>query len=229
MQHKTLSIIDELWEAAVERLPEFSHAEQRAGMALLAELSRGEPVTAARLAEVLAVEEAEAEDYLRDSGLSRLVQSNEEGSALGFFGLSTIPTDHRFTVNGRNLWAWCAADTLFLPELLDGTATVESKDPVTGQAISLTVSPDTVESVNPAGVLVSMNAPEAWETTSAVRLIVTACHYIHFFASPESGQEWTESNPNTVLLPVDQAFAYGKQQNRRMFGTVLAQRAAEPR
>jgi hypothetical protein len=66
-----------------------------------------------------------------------------------------------------------------------------------------------------------MNSPEAWETTSALKLIVTACHYIHFFASPESGGEWTEGHPNTVLLPLDRAFAYAKRQNRRMFGTAL--------
>jgi hypothetical protein len=79
----------------VERLPTLTAEEQRAGMALLAELSRGRPVTRARLAQALAVEETEAEQYLRDSGLSRLVHSDEQGSALGFFGLSTLPTDHR--------------------------------------------------------------------------------------------------------------------------------------
>lgn len=221
MQEKTLNIIDELWEAAVERLPALTADDQQAGMVLLAELSRGEAVTASRLAQALAVGETDAEQYLRDSGLSRLVHSDEQGSALGFFGLSTVPTEHRFTVDRRHLWTWCAADTLFLPELLGATASVESKDPVTGQAINLTVSPTSVESAEPTGVLVSMNSPEAWETTSAIRLIVTACHYIHFFGSPESGGEWTESHPNTVLLPLDRAFAYGKRQNARMFGTVL--------
>ncbi len=226
MDEKALNIVDELWEAAVERLPEFSVAEQRAGMVLLAELSRGEPVSAAHLAQALGVDEVEAEHYLRDSGMAPLVYSSDDGAALGFFGLSTNPTDHRFVVNGRTLWTWCAADTLFLPELLGFTASVESKDPVTGDAITLTVSPAAVESVQPDGVQVSMNSPEAWETTSAMRLIVTACHYIHFFGSPQSGREWAESHPNTVLLPLDRAFAYGKRQNRRMFGAVLAERAS---
>lgn len=224
MQEKTVNIVDQLWAAAVERLPALTPDEQRAGMALLAELSRGEPVTAARLAQAMAVEETQASQYLRDSGLSRLVHSDEQGSAFGFFGLSTLPTEHRFTVGGRELWTWCAADTLFLPELLGATASVESKDPVTGRAINLTVSPTSVESAEPNGVLVSLNSPEAWETTSALKLIVTACHYIHFFASAESGEEWTEGHTNTVLLPLDRAFVYVKRQNRRMFGTVLTDR-----
>ena len=224
MEGKTVNIIDQLWEAAVERLPALTSDEQRAGMALLAQLSMGEPVTAARLAQALAVNETQAAQYLGDSGLSRLVHSDEHGSALGFFGLSTLPTEHRFTIGGRELWTWCAVDTLFLPELLDASASVESKDPVTGQVINLRVSPTSVESAEPDGVLVSMNSPEAWETTSALKLIVTACHYIHFFASTESGEEWTEDHPNTVLVSLDRAFVYVKRQNRRMFGTALTDR-----
>ena len=217
---------DQLWEAAVERLPEFSPAEQRAGQALLALLTQGEPVSAAQLASALSIQAEKAERYLQDSGLSALVLSNDMGSALGFFGLSTVPTDHRLIINGRTLWTWCAADTLFLPELIGATASVESNDPMTGKAITLTVSPTGVQSSQPDGIVVSMNSPEAWETTSAVRLIVTACHFIHFFGSPESGRQWTESHPDTVLLTLDEAFAFGRRQNRRMFGAELARRAS---
>lgn len=226
MDQKYLRTFEELWAAAVERLPEFSPGEQRAGLALLAQLTQGEPVPASQLAQALGIKEAEAKRYLQDSGMSLLVLSNDEGSALGFFGLSTEPTDHRFIVNGRTLWTWCAADTLFLPELLGVTASVQSNDPVTGEPITLTVSPKKVETSQPEGVVVSMNSPEAWETTSAVRLIVTACHFIHFFGSTESGRKWTESHPDTVLLPLDDALAYGRRQNSRMFGGVLAEQAS---
>jgi alkylmercury lyase len=217
---------DQLWEAAVERLPEFSPAEQRAGRALLALLTQGEPVSAAQLASALGIQAEKAERYLQDSGLSALVLSNDVGSALGFFGLATVPTDHRLIINGRPLWTWCAADTLFLPELIGATALVESNDPMTGQAVTLTVSPTGVQFSQPDGIVVSMNSPEAWETTSAVRLIVTACHFIHFFGSPESGRQWTDSHPDTVLLTLDEAFAFGRRQNSRLFGAELAKRAS---
>ncbi|MGH3452328.1 MAG: organomercurial lyase [Haloechinothrix sp.] len=218
--------VDKLWEAAVHRFPEFSPDEQRAGLALLGELARGEPVTPSRLATVLGVPAEEAEAYLRDSRMSRLVYTDDQGAALGFFGLSTVSTDHRFTVDDRTLWTWCAADTLFLPELLEVTASVESKDPQSGEPVSLTVSPTAVERAEPDGVWVSMNSPEVWETTSAARIIVTACHYIHFFTSPESGRRWIEDHPNTVIIPLDDAFTWGQRQNRRMFGDALARRAA---
>jgi len=217
---------EKLWESAVERLPQFSPAEQRAGQALLTLLTQGEPVSAPQLASALEIPAEKAERYLQDSGLSALVLSNDVGSVLGFFGLSTVPTDHRLIVNGRTLWAWCAADTLFLPELIGATASVESKDPMTGEAVRLTVSPTEVQSSQPDGIVVSMNSPEAWVTTSAVRLIVTACHFIHFFGSPESGRRWTDSHPATVLLPLDEAYAFGRRQNSRMFGAELAKRAS---
>lgn len=225
-QQGNLDIYDKLWEAAVERLPEFSLEQQRVGLALLAELSEGKPVSAAQLGRSVGIGEADAARYLHDSGLSSLIYTNEDGAALGVFGLSLAPTDHRLTVNGRTLWAWCAVDTLFLPELLGTTATVESRDPVTGAAVALTVSPTAVESVDPEGVLVSMNSPETWETTSAVELMLTACHYIHFFASSDSARQWTDSHADTVLLPVHDAFDYARRQNRKVLGDALAERAS---
>lgn len=217
--------IEELWDAAVDKLPDFSPDEERAGLVLLNELTGGEPVTASRLARALGASVDQAEHYLQDSGFSPLVYRDEQGSAIGFFGLSTVSTDHRFAVNGRTLWAWCAADTLFLPELLGTTAKVESKDPETAETIRLTVSPTAVESSQPDGLLVSMNSPETWETTSAVRIVATACHYIHFFGSAESGERWTSNHPNTVLVPLEEAFVYARRQNARMFGHELAREA----
>lgn len=224
MQQTNPNTIDDIWEAAVERLPDFSPTEQQVGLVLLAELARGEPVSPARLGRAVGVDEEESARYLHDSALSFAVDWNGDGSAQGFFGLSTVPTDHRFEVNGRTLWTWCAADTLFLPELVDASASVESKDPDTGMPIQLAVTPTAVESVEPEKAVVSMNSPTAWETTSAVRLITTACHYIHFFGSPESGRQWTDSHPGTVLISVEDAFSYGKGQNRRMFGFALTKR-----
>lgn len=222
MQQTNPNAINELWEAAVERLPRFSPTEQEVGLVLLAELARGEAVSPAQLGRVLGVAEDKAATYMHDSALSFAVHSNEEGSAQGFFGLSTVPTDHRFEVNGYTMWTWCAADTLFLPELLDAIASVDSKDPVTGMSIQLAVTPAAVESVDPDTAVVSMNSPHTWETTSAVRLITTACHYIHFFDSQESGRKWTDTHPGTVLISVGDAFDYGKGQNQQMFGAALA-------
>ena len=48
---------------------------------------------------------------------------DERGHVIGHGGLALDETVHRFDVDGRRLHAWCAWDTLFLPELLGaGTA-----------------------------------------------------------------------------------------------------------
>jgi hypothetical protein len=73
---------------------------------------------------------------------------------VGYWGLS-IPeayaSPHRLTIDGRRLSAWCAWDTLFLPQLLGQTADVESTSPTAGATVHVTVTPDALEYVDPVG------------------------------------------------------------------------------
>lgn len=66
-------------------------------------------------------------------------------------GLSRGEHPHRLVVNGQQMSAWCAEDTLFLPALLRETATVESPSPLSRKPVRLTVAPDGVRAVDPAG------------------------------------------------------------------------------
>lgn len=159
MTRKYTTTADELWEAACCHFPVVSQEEQRAGIVLLQELAGGEPVAIAQLARALGTSVEMAEALTRDSALSPFVHSGEEGRVQGFFGLSVTPTHHQLTVNGRKLWAWCAADSFEHPELLGHTAEIESRDPETGQLIRLTVSPARIEAVEPTSVVVSMRRP----------------------------------------------------------------------
>ena len=221
-----MTTADELWEVARHHFPVVSQEEQRAGIALLRELARGEPVTLARLAQALGTPTATAEALTKESALSPFVHTDEEGRIQGFYGLSVTPTHHQITVRGRKLWAWCAPDTLEHPELLDDTAEVESRDPETGQSIRLTVSPAGVEAVEPKDVMVSWRRSELWDATSAAQIMASACHFHFFFASRESGERWTAKHPETFLLSLDEVFAFGKRANAHMFGAELARRRA---
>jgi hypothetical protein len=53
----------------------------------------------------------------------------------------------------------------------------------------------------------------------------SACHFIFFFASLASAERWQAKHADTVLLPLDEAFAYGKRYNAQLFGVELARRA----
>jgi len=67
-------------------------------LALLRELAAGEPVVASTLGE------------RAGTVLVRWpnVNYDDDGRVVAFSGLSLAPTTHRFTVEGRQLYTWCA-------------------------------------------------------------------------------------------------------------------------
>jgi alkylmercury lyase len=227
MTQKTTPTLDQLWEAMAPRLPTLTPEEQRAGIVLLRELALSDPVTAAQLARALGATSADAKTLLERSALNPFVYTDEQGRVVGFLGLAARPMHHRFALSSRALWTWCAGDSLFLPELLDETAEVESRDPEGGELIRLTISPARVEAVDPEGVVVSMMRPDTPDFTSAARIMATACHFIFFFGSWAAGERWVARHPGTWLLSLNEAFEFGKRFNARLFATELGRQAAE--
>jgi alkylmercury lyase len=129
---------------------------------------------------------------------------------------------HRFQLNGRTLWTWCAWDSLFIPELLGETARVESPDPETGELVRLTVSPQRVEAVEPADAAVSFLLPSAHDfDTSAANVMANFCHFVFFFASRESGMRWAARHAGAFLYSVEQAFELVRRLNETNFGAAL--------
>lgn len=218
-----ITTADALSKATSARFPAFSREEQRAGIGLLRELARGEPLNLTRWAQRLDVPDTHAETLLRSSQLSPFVQMGTDGQVLGFWGLSTVPTHHQLTIDGGTLWAWCAVDSLFLPELLDVTARIISRDAESDESIELTVSPSGVESVTPEGVLVSVNSPETWELSAFEKIIKSACHFVYYFASRESGERWALKHAGAVLVSLETAFAFGHRLNDYAFASELSE------
>jgi alkylmercury lyase len=218
---------DDLSQAACRLFPAVPPVEQRAGLVLLRELARGEPVAVAQLARALGVPVETAQVLLTDSAMSPFGHKDEEGRIQGFYGLSVTPTHHQLTINGRTLWAWCALDTLLYPELFHASAVIETRDPETGELVRLMVSPDRIETAEPAGVVASIRRPEGWDATSAARIIASFCHFHFFFASRESGERWVAKHPETFLLQLDEVYSFIKRINAHLFGAELAQLRAD--
>ncbi|MGH2951204.1 MAG: organomercurial lyase, partial [Solirubrobacterales bacterium] len=127
--------------------------EQRLALALYRHLADGEPVAAAALAAHLDGDEAEIAATLeRWPGVYR----SEAGHVVAFGGLAIPEMPHRFRIDGRQLYTWCAWDALFIPELIGRTAEVESRSPASGERVSLTVAPERVLAVEPRQAVVSM-------------------------------------------------------------------------
>ncbi len=60
------------------------------------------------------------------------------------------------------------------------------------------------------------------ETPFDANMVMSFCHFVLFFNSPESGTTWIAKHPNTFLLSLEDAFEVGRLTNRAKFGDVLA-------
>jgi alkylmercury lyase len=170
-------------------------------IALLRELSKGQPVAVGALAERAGLPLSKVGILLNQAND---VEWDDKGNVVGY-GLTLRETPHQFEVEGRKLYTWCAFDTLFFPALIEKPARVKSACPVTRRSISLEVSPNGLTVVEPSAAVVSIVAPAAQASIRA-----TFCCYVHFFASPEAGAEWARDRPDAQIMTVKRGFQLGK-------------------
>jgi alkylmercury lyase len=176
--------------------------------ALLRALAHGEPVSPTTLAAVADRDQQEvSEAIVRWPNVRR----DENGHVQAFGGLNLRPTKHHFEVGGRQLYTWCAWDTLFLPTLLDEPARVKSICPATGADIRLTVVPDRVLASQPQDVRVSF--PPAGQA-STTDIVESFCCHVHFLAGEDAATEWVSRSPGTFALDLDDAFELGRLSTR---------------
>jgi alkylmercury lyase len=219
--------LDQYWERLAPEILPFSPEEQRAAVTLYRELAKGQAVDAAQLAKALGVSAAEGRDLLARDSIKAFTYADDQGRVLGFGGLAVPQMQHRFEVEGRTLWTWCAWDSLFIAEILGKPARVSSPDPENGEVIRLVVSPDRIESAEPKDAVVSFLLPNANDfQTSAANVMANFCHFVFFFTSRASGERWTAKHPGTLLYSLDEAFALAKRLNAKNFGPELARRAS---
>lgn len=196
--------------AVAERLarlfPELDATGRETSLDIYRKLSRGAPV---ELGDAAARKAKEWPGVYYDA----------ERRVIGFWGLSLAPMRHRLRVGARELFAWCAWDTLFLPAVLGARIDVASVCEATGVPVRLAVQPDAVEWARPRELAVSFVIPDS----KAVRadVITSFCHYVHFFASQEAAALWLEKQRDAFLLSLADAFEVGRLLNRRRYGAAL--------
>src|SRR5919106_1861632 len=145
--------------AVAKAAPDFDEEQQRIALSVHRELAECSPVPAAAVAARAHVSVERVQELL---GSWPGVFLDGDQRVVGFWGLTIhkLSPTHRLNLDGRELFAWCAWDTLFLPGILDATATVESTCPTTGETISLVVSPAGVLETSHAGAVVSFLTPD---------------------------------------------------------------------
>jgi alkylmercury lyase len=196
-----------------ERLLEYGADHLRLLVRVMRELAQGRPLTAEQvdgfIADLGIAPDAadEADQFLRD-----VTERDAQDQIVGALGLSLQDHPHRLVVDGVALTAWCAEDTLFLPTILQQTATVESPSPVSGRPIRLRVSPERVEEISPTGAVVSLVLVDPRrEHLASVEAIWSAfCNHIHFFATRDEAARWTTGTgrDDIAILSVEQGFAW---------------------
>jgi len=176
-------------------------------------LSEGQPVSAARLADEVGmpVEQIAA---IYEQFAARGGEFDEDGNLVGA-SLTLNPTPHYFRVKGNDLYAWCSLDTIFIPGLIGETAVVESTDPVSGEPVHLTITPNGVKEYSPGSTVLSISVPGISCRTEASTGPDTGpqsetCSQMHFFTSRETAETWLKDRPGIAIFTVEEAWQLAK-------------------
>ena len=198
MHHPALATI-------AERLSEQLQCEQEdLCCSMLHQVSRGKPLSKASLATSLQMSQNELEHRL-----ARVpdTEFDAEGNILGW-GVTLMPTRHRFQLDGKLLFTWCAFDTVLFPPTLGRTAQVSSTCPSTEQSITFVATPEgMVRDLAPAHSVMSIIIPATRQ--DCVR--ATFCEQSLFFASEQAASNYVAAHPEAVLLSIAEAASVGKR------------------
>jgi alkylmercury lyase len=194
--------------------PTLSDAEQHVALNLYRLLAEGRSVDHEQLATRADLPPERVSQLL---GELPGVYLDERGRVIGFWGLTIRPMAHRLIVNDRVLYAWCAWDTLFLPELIGKPAQVQSTCPTTGKPILLTVNDREVTDATPETTVLSFLRRDQPFDADA---IATFCHYIHFFSDRAAAEQWTSRHDGTFVISLADGAEVGRLANTARFPTI---------
>jgi hypothetical protein len=207
----TATAVQELADAIAAATISLDERSRRIAVSLFELLAQGDPVTPAALAAQAGVDEAVVVQTLDGwPGVFR----DDHGHLVGFWGLAIPEMGHHFHAEGgKPIHAWCALDPFLIVPVIRRPARVESRDPVTGERVTMTVTPDGVEDVSPASAMVSFLVPGKPFDQDVIQ---SFCHYVLNFASRESAERWASQRDGIILLPVADAFQVGLRAWRRL-------------
>lgn len=196
-------------------LPELDERDQRLSLALYRELANGTPVPPSLLARRVGTSVDEIERRLADwPGVYR----DEQRHIVGYWGLTIVPTRHKLRVGARDLYTWCAWDTLFIPALLRARAHVHSACRDTDSPVRLTIGPDAIEAASPEKLWISFVLPSA--ESMRRDMVASFCHNVHFLGTPELDGPHPGLPPSAFVLTLADAFEVGHARNQARYRAV---------
>lgn len=200
MHHPSLETVIEILLSEQLRCEQ----EEELCLPILYQVARGKPVEQATLARSLQLTQHELEHQL-----SRLpdTEYDQHGKIVGW-GVTQIPTRHRFQIDGKPLWTWCAFDTFLFAPYLQAEAQVQSTCPTSNQLVSFVISTDgEVAQLRPETAVISLILPTSRRDCTRD----TFCEQSLFFSSEQAASPFLKGHLEAILLSVEEAAYVGKQ------------------
>jgi hypothetical protein len=128
-----------------------------------------------------------------DSALARedLVHRGADGEIAVAYPFSGTPTAHRVRFpDGHEVDAMCAIDALGIAPMFGKAIEIESRDPMSGDAIHARVAPDAPLEWTPESAVVVAGAIRSQGDASC-----GCCPVLNFFASAATAERWLAEHP----------------------------------
>ena len=176
-------------------------------------LALGESVSMAMIMKKLNISTVEAKILV--NSLDE-IEKDQQSNITGFRGLSLTRGEFNIQVNNRQLFCWCAFDTLFVADLLSTPCKVIAQCGQSQQALSFTIDRNEIIYGHCESIFMSLALPskECYQSN----LQACFCHYVKFFKSKKLAQTWAQEYSDICILPLQQAFELAKQRNLLFLG-----------
>jgi len=181
----TIDLVADRWKSAGPLLPCFPL------------LAQGEPLPISRIAQAAGVEVRLIEEALRTARC----RCDEDGCLIDLFGMSLQPTCHRLEINGRVVFSCCALWAHVIPKLVGHSANIESVDPASRQLVRLRVSPDGIESAEPANAMASLAVADSGSINANVE--AAFCRHVRHLTSRQSAQRFAQASPSRRIVTLE--------------------------
>lgn len=145
--------------------------------------------------------------------------STDDSGVRAAYPFSLRQSRHRVAIEGGpTVWAMCAIDALGVGPMLGRSTAITSSDPVSGQTIIITATPNAATEWEPASAVVFVGRRAEKGPAASV-----CCDAINFFASAHTAARWAALHPEVPGAVLDRADAI--EISRAIFGHLLE---AEP-
>lgn len=208
LERSQLQAIVEVFTAG---FPVMDRHQQTLALTLYRQLALGAPVSEQQLAQSAAMA---PEQVTCNLALWPAVVRDETGDIIGFWGLSLQASAHTLRIGQQTLYTWCAWDTLFIPSLLQASAHIHSRCPLSHDSIELQVSAQGIKAMPQPIPYVSFLLPNAHELAHS--LSHSFCAYVHFL-NEQAAPQWLKRHERAFMLTLQDAYRVGQQLNARRY------------